>query len=66
MKITLPEGFQMPDTARPGEPFEVVATIMPSEDGTFSLSALDGMALAEEEAEEDEEMDDGIRIPFED
>jgi hypothetical protein len=52
MKITLPEGFKMPEGSRPGEPFEVVATIAPDEEGGFSLAALDGMSLPEEETEE--------------
>ena len=80
MKIILPEGFEIPQNTRPGEPFESVAVITPSEDGSFSLSSLDGVALAEEEEEmEDEEteggemeMEDGeemadpeIRLPFE-
>lgn len=68
MKLTLPEGFTAPKNARPGEPFEVVATIRPSEDGTFSLVALDGMALPEEE-EDDEPVDErvdarNIKLPF--
>lgn len=56
MKIRLPENFQMPESARPGEPFEVVATITPSETGEFMLTAVDGMELpGEEEEMEDEE-----------
>lgn len=61
MKITLPEGFKMPENARPGEAFDVVATIAPSEDGMFSIAALDGMPMPTEEApemEEPEEMED--------
>jgi hypothetical protein len=54
MKITLPEGFPLPENARPGEPFEVVATIAPGEDGGFSITAIDGMKLSEEEEPEDE------------
>lgn len=78
MKITLPEGFEIPQNTRPGEPFESVAVITPSEDGSFSLSSLDGVALVEEEEMEDEtemegnmEMEGGeemadpeIRLPF--
>lgn len=58
-----------PDTARPGETFEVVATLKPSEDGSFSLVALDGVKLEEDEEEETEEMErtdsTNIRLPFE-
>lgn len=73
MKIMLPDGFQIPENTRPGEPFESVAVITPSEDGSFTLSSLDGVAIAEEEAAEEEvvpemevEMaDPEVMIPFE-
>jgi hypothetical protein len=75
MKIILPDGFPMPENARPGEAFEVVATIQPSDDGTFDIAALDGMPMPEEEMMEEEteemgEMPDrtdssNISIPFE-
>ena len=60
MKILLPDGYELPDNARPGEAFEAVATIRPSDDGSFMLVAIDGMEMAadeeapsaEEEAEE--------------
>jgi hypothetical protein len=55
MKITLPEGFPMPENSRPGEPFDVVATIRPDEGGMFALVALDGMELPSDEGEEMEE-----------
>jgi hypothetical protein len=55
MKIMLPEGFQIPENTRAGDPFEAVAVITPSEDGSFTLSSLDGVALAEEEEEEEGE-----------
>lgn len=72
MKITLPEGFQVPSTAKPGQPFEVVATIVMGEDGAM-LTSLDGMELAEEEEEEEEEGEEEeaeyaqpeITLPFE-
>ena len=53
MKITLPEGFKIPDTAKPGQPFEAVATLIMGEDGV-SLTALDGVEIAEEEKPETE------------
>lgn len=69
MKITLPEGFQMPASAKPGEPFEVVATLLADENGMVNMTALDGMALAEEMEEEDAEeevyADPEVAIPFE-
>lgn len=55
MNIPMPKGFEMPENAKPGEPFEVVATIVAGEDGSFNITAIDGAALqeaAEEAAEE--------------
>lgn len=66
MKITLPEGFKMPENVRPGEPFEVTATIRPMQ-GTFALVAIDGMELDMEEDEEEvpERMDGSrVKLPF--
>ena len=70
MKIMLPEGFQMPASAKPGEPFEAVATLVLDEAGEVKLSALDGVELMEEqeeEAMEEEEVyaDPEITMPFE-
>ena len=71
MKITLPEGFKPPATARPGEAFEVVATLTMEEDGSFEIESIDGVKLADTDMEEDsaEEMSrtDGtnIKLPFE-
>lgn len=72
MKITLPEGFKMPTDAKPGQPFEAVATLVMGEDGTM-ITALNGVALAEEmedeemegEGEETEYAEPEVKIPFE-
>lgn len=48
MKITLPEGFEIPADVLPGEPFEVVATLEVSDDGSFELTAIDGVELSDE------------------
>lgn len=45
MNLSLPEGYVMPESARPGESFEAVATLKPNDDGSFELVALDGMPL---------------------
>jgi hypothetical protein len=55
MKIPLPQGYEVPDNAQPGEPFEVVATLEMEEDGTFELKAIDGMKIEEQEEPEPEE-----------
>lgn len=49
MKITLPEGYEMPENARPGEAFEAVISIRPDDDGGFTMLTIDGMPMAEEE-----------------
>ncbi len=74
MKISLPEGFEIPENAVPGKPFEVVATIVRKEDGSFDLVAIDGIEIEEssesEENEEPEEEDymtrraSEIRMPW--
>ena len=58
MKISLPPDYQLPENARPGEPFEVVAMIQPAEDGSFTLTAIDGIALPSEEEAEAPEMEE--------
>ena len=71
MKIKLPDGFQMPEGAKPGEPFEVTATLVSHDGGSAELMALDGVKLPdnhgkEEEGEGPEEYaDPQIKIPFE-
>jgi hypothetical protein len=72
MKITMPEGFTPPKNSRPGEPFEVVATIRPTEEGQFMIVAVDGMEMPVEVEEEeiveepvDERIDSAnVRLPF--
>lgn len=60
----------MPASAKPGEPFEAVATLILDEAGEVKLSALDGVELMEEQEEEvmeEEEVyaDPEITMPFE-
>jgi hypothetical protein len=55
MQITLPKGYELPEGAKPGEPFDAVASITQNPDGTFTLSAIDGMDLDTED-EENEQM----------
>lgn len=72
MNITMPEGFTPPKNSRPGEPFEVVATIRPTEEGQFMIVAVDGMEMPMEVEEEeiveepvDERVDStNVRLPF--
>lgn len=57
-----------PKNARPGESFEVVATLSQEEDGTFELEAIDGVKLPDDDTKEDamERTDStNIKLPFE-
>ena len=73
MKLTLPKGYELPDDAQVGEPFEAVATLVANEDGSFQLSAIDGIDLDDaEDSDEDEEPEEvaviedpsGVRFPW--
>jgi hypothetical protein len=55
MRLILPPDYQLPENARPGEPFEVVAMLQPAEDGSYTLTAIDGIQLPSEEEETEEE-----------
>lgn len=55
MILALPQGYTPPESARPGEPFEVVASIKANDDGTFELLTIDGMELGQEEAAEEQD-----------
>lgn len=64
MKIMLPDGYEMPASAQPGEPFEAVATLVIGEDGMVELIALDGAELGEDMEEEEVYADPEIALPF--
>jgi hypothetical protein len=55
MKIVLPAGYEIPDNAKPGEPFEAVVTLVAEEDGSFEIKAIDGMEIEEDEEPEEDE-----------
>lgn len=63
MILILPQGFTPPENARPGEPFEAVATIKANEDGSFELLAIDGAEVGGGE-EEDEMSKFAAKIPL--
>lgn len=44
-KFAMPPGFEMPDNAVPGEPFEVVATVVVEDDGSVMVTAIDGAPI---------------------
>jgi hypothetical protein len=48
-----PEGFAAPEDAEPGEPFDVLASVVLSPDGMVSLTAVDGLEIPNPETEEE-------------
>lgn len=63
MNLPMPKGFQPPNTARPGESFEIVATVRMTEDG-LRLEALDGMKIEEEPEMDDRTDGSRVKLPF--
>jgi hypothetical protein len=57
MQLTFqsPEGWQMPEDATPGEPFQALGTFMADEDGNITLTEIDGTAIPTSEMEGEEE-----------
>lgn len=62
MNIALPKGYKPPEGAKPGEPFEVVATVSLSEDGSFMLKTIDGVEVHGDKDHHEEE--EGVQNPF--
>ena len=58
IKFPAPDGFTAPEDADPTKPFEVMASVTMGEDGMLSLTAIDGVPVASESEEMDEEMDE--------
>lgn len=50
-----PEGWQMPEDATPGQPFQALGTFMADEDGNITLTEIDGTAISSPEMEDEEE-----------
>lgn len=53
-----PQGWEIPQDAQPGKPFSAVGTFMMDEDGTITLTEIDGSPIEapemEKEGEEEE------------
>lgn len=66
MKLTFqsPEGWQMPEDATPGQPFQALGTFMADENGNITLTEIDGTAIPAPEMEEDEE-EEGEEVEIE-
>lgn len=56
MKLTFtsPEGWQMPEDAAPGTPFQAMGTFIADEDGNITLTEIDGTEIAMPEMEDEE------------
>lgn len=54
LSFRAPEGFSAPEDSKPGQPFEVMATLTMGEDGMLALNAIDGAPISMDEAPEDE------------
>lgn len=67
MKITLPSGYEIPAGVEPGQDFDAVVTLSLGDDGTVTVTALDGAPIediAEEVEEEDTEETDEDEADF--
>jgi hypothetical protein len=55
--FTAPKGWEMPTDSKPGEPFQAVGTFTMGEDGSLTMTEIDGTPIEgyEEETEEVEE-----------
>jgi hypothetical protein len=65
LSFTSPEGWQMPEDATPGQPFQAVGTFLADEDGNITLTAIDGteIPVMEDEEMEDEGMEIEVTMP---
>jgi hypothetical protein len=64
LSFTSPDGWQMPEDAMPGQPFQAVGTFLADENGNITLTAIDGTEIVMDDGEmEDEEMEVEMKIP---
>ena len=54
LSFTSPNGWQMPEDATPGQPFQAVGTFLADEDGLITLTAIDGTEIPVMEMEDEE------------
>jgi hypothetical protein len=57
LSFNAPEGFSAPEDSKPGEPFEVMATLTMGDSGMLTLNAIDGAPIAMDAEPEEEEME---------
>ncbi len=64
LSFTSPDGWQMPEDATPGQPFQAVGTFLADEDGNITLTAIDGTEIVMDDGEDEEaEMEVEMKIP---
>ncbi len=64
LSFTSPDGWQMPEDAMPGQPFQAVGTFLADEDGNITLTAIDGTEIPAMDMEDEEsEMEVEIEMP---
>jgi len=64
-KISLPEGFTVPEGVLPGEEFDVLATVKLGDEGYAELVAFDGKPIPGYEKEEMEDEEGGEEMETE-
>ena len=55
IEFKAPEGLEIPEDIKPGDPFEVMATVILGEKGELYLKEIDGIAVSGEDEENDAE-----------
>jgi hypothetical protein len=64
LSFTSPDGWQMPEDATPGQPFQAVGTFLADENGNITLTAIDGTEIIMDDGEDEEaEMEVEMKIP---
>jgi hypothetical protein len=57
ISFNAPEGFSAPEDSKPGEPFEVMATLTMGDSGMLTLNAIDGAPVSMDAEPEEGEME---------
>lgn len=55
-----PKGFSAPEDSKPGQPFEVMATVVMADDGSLTLNAVDGVPVAGASDKEDSDEESSV------
>lgn len=58
IEFMAPEGLEVPEGIKPGETFEVMATVALGEEGELYLKEVDGLPISAEESDDSEDADE--------